>query len=184
MSDDNYLSVANETGVRMEGVTIDADVSSPDYDDILKVSNVQDAEFAYCVVNLTGGNREDGVDVMRYSHDVRFYGCRVGAGQKYAFTIKGGSDQIEIRDSLIIRPGGGWERVDIDIGNYSSTVPDARTGMVILRNVQRLDGKPLRVRVGWADRPLILQDPSTVHVLFWQSLALKVYVWFRRHFWP
>lgn len=182
MSDKNYLSIADETGVRMTDATIDAGQLSPTYDDILKISNVQNAVLDSCSINSTGGNREDGVDIMRYSTHVILSNCTVGAGQKYVFTVKGGSDLVEIRDTLITRPGGGWERVDIDIGNYSTTVPDARTGLVIIRNVKRLDGKPVRVRVGWADRPMIVPSEG-VKVLFWQSLALKAYVWFRRHFW-
>ena len=78
----------------------------------------------------------------------------------------------------ITRPGR-W--VDIDIGNYSSTVPDAKTGRIMLISVTRTDGKPVRVRVGFAEDPLIVG--GNVKVLRCQSLALKLYVWFRRKFW-
>jgi hypothetical protein len=41
-------------------------------------------------------------------------------------------------------------------------------------NCKRSDGLPVRVRVGWADRPVVIG--GNVKILFWQSLMLKVYV--------
>ncbi len=175
--DINYKSYADQSGVRVSYGTF-APENPGLYDDILKVSHCDNAVFADCIVNPDGGNREDGVDVMRDSYDVSFNRCRVGAGDKYAFTIKGGSNMIFLTDVVITRPGGGWERVDIDLGNYSSTTPNSKTGRVVLTNLRREDGKPVRVRVGWADRPYISE--GNVKVLFWQSIFLKIYVAVRR----
>jgi hypothetical protein len=177
--DINYRSYADQDNFTVAGETIQADDPAA-YDDILKVSHCQYAIVRDCAINLNGGNREDGVDVMRSSYAVHFNECEVGAGQLYAFTIKGGSDMISLRNVLITRPGPWPQRVDIDIGNYSSTVPNAKTGTILLTNVTRTDGKPVRVRVGWAARPII--SGGNVKVLFWQSLALKVYVWVMRKF--
>ncbi len=84
---------------------------------------------------------------------------------------------MTLRDCTITRGGGNWERVDIDIGNWSTTTP-AKTGVVTIDHVTRTDGKPVRVRVGWADKPVII-GPK-VHILFWQSLGLKIYCLVRR----
>lgn len=177
--DNNYRSIADRIDVRVINEVITPPLGTAgQYDDILKFSNVQYGLIDNCIINSDGGNREDGVDIMRYCKNLLFSHCRVGAGKKYAFTIKGGSDFIYLENVSITRRGGGWERVDIDIGNYSSTVPDAKTGIVFLRNVTALDGKPVRVRVGWADRVVV--EGGNVEILRCQSLALKVYVWLMR----
>lgn len=169
--DTNYLSYADQSNLVLDGMTIQPDVPS-DWDDVLKISCCKFTEVNHCIINPDGGNREDGVDVMRESYCVSFNNCHVGAGQRYAFTIKGGCDLIRLKDVTIIRHGGGWERVDIDIGNWSTTTPK-KTDAVFLTNVTASDGKPVRVRVGWARRPEILG--GNVKILFWQSLGLKLY---------
>lgn len=181
MSDRNYESHADVVGLRMAGRHI-APSSPSEYDDVLKISHCTDARVEDCVINPDGGNREDGVDIMRGCHTVTFRRCQVGAGAKYGFTIKGGCEHILLEDVVISRPGGGWERVDIDIGNYSHTCPHAYTSAVTLDNVRRSDGRPVRVRVGFADRPTVLG--GNIKVLFWQSLALKAYVAIRSLFRP
>jgi hypothetical protein len=157
-----------------------APINPENYDDIFKLSNVQDAIVSNCIINPHGGNREDGVDMMRYCERIKMADCQVGAGKKYAFTIKGGCNDIVLENIVITRHGGGWERVDIDIGNYSGTVPDARTGRVILRELHASDGKPVRVRVGWAKEVIV--EGGNVEMLRCQSLGLKVYVQVMRGF--
>ncbi len=174
--DVNYCAYADQDGVEINGGVIES-LTPTEYDDILKLSNCTRVRVSQCAINPNGGNREDGVDIMRGSHDVVLNECDVGAGAKYAFTIKGGSRDVLLRRVVITRPGR-W--VDIDIGNYSSTVPDAKTGRVVLESVTRSDGKPVRVRVGFADDPVVIG--GNVTVLRCQSLALKAYVWFRRKF--
>ena len=175
--DINYRSYADQDNVTVTGETIQAP-DPQNYDDILKISHCQFMTVSGCIINANGGNREDGVDIMRDSYAVHLTDCDVGAGKLYAFTIKGGSDMVSLKNIVITRPGPWPQRVDIDIGNFSSTVPNSKTGRVFLENVTRLDGKPVRVRVGWADRPIIVG--GNVKVLFWQSLILKAYVWVMR----
>lgn len=179
MSDYNYESHADETGLRLTGRTI-APIMAYKYDDVLKLSNCSAVFVEECVINPDGGNREDGVDLMRGCDTVTFRRCEVGAGERYAFTIKGGCENILLDDVVIVRPGGGWERVDIDLGNFSHTCPHAKTGLVILKNVRRADGRPVRLRVGFATTPHVMG--GNVKVLFWQSLMLKAYVALRRFF--
>lgn len=171
--DINYRNYADCKNV----IVLDEIIAPPNpsnYDDILKLSNVQDVLVSGCTINPDGGNREDGVDIMRYCARVKIADCRVGAGKKYAFTIKGGCDDILLENVLITRRGGGWERVDIDIGNYSSTVPDAKTGRVIVREVRAIDDLPVRLRIGWAKEVIV--EGGNVEILRCQSAGLKVYV--------
>ena len=171
--DTNFLSYADQSGVVLEHQVIDP-ADPENYDDILKISNCHDVVVRNCWINTGGGNREDGIDIMRTSSNVRIENTIVAAGSKYAFTIKGGSYDIALKDITITRGGSGWEGVDIDLGNYSSTCPDIKTGRVTLDNVRRWDGKPVRIRVGWAADPVIIG--GNCKVLGWQSLALKLYV--------
>lgn len=180
MSDVNYRSIADTTDVNIIDEVIDAP-SPSQFDDILKISCASRVNVTNTAINLRGGNREDGVDIMRISEDINFRNCDVGAGAKYAFTIKGGSSRISLQDVTITRPGGGIERVDIDLGNFSDR-DYGPTTKVALINVTRLDGKPVRVRVGNADAPQIIG--GNVKVLIIQSLALKLYVWIKNKFIP
>jgi hypothetical protein len=174
--DNNYFIVSDLFLKEYSDLVVSAP-NPADYDDIFKISGSSNITVRDCTINPDGGNREDGVDIMRYSKFVEFNWCKVGAGKKYAFTVKGGSNSVTIRDTTSTRGGGNWERVDIDIGNWSTTTP-AKTGVVTIDHVTRTDGKPVRVRVGWADKPVVIG--GNVHILFWQSLGLKIYCLVRR----
>lgn len=174
--DNNYFIVSDLFLKEYSDLVVSAP-NPADYDDIFKISGSSNIRVRDCTINPDGGNREDGVDIMRYSKYIDFQWCKVGAGGKYAFTVKGGSAHVTIADCEITRGGGNWERVDIDIGNWSTTTP-AKTGVVTIDHVTRTDGKPVRVRVGWADKPVVIG--GNVHILFWQSLGLKIYCLVRR----
>lgn len=176
--DKNYRSIADTTNYKLVD-TVVAPEDPQEYDDILKISGSSYVTVADCIVNPTGGNREDGVDIMRESKHIQFFNTRVGCGGKYAFTIKGGSDDVLLAD-VVVTGNPGKEKVDIDIGNYASTCPDVKTGRVILDNVTHETGRTVLVRVGWAKWPVI--KGGNVKVLFWQSLGLKIYVFFKRLF--
>ena len=178
MSDKNYKSYADEQNVVIQNETIDAP-NPENYDDILKLSHVEGANINNCIINPSGGNREDGIDIMRFCRSIYIGNCQVGAGKLYAFTIKGGSSQIDLSNVTIIRGGGSIEKVDIDIGNYSENAKGKTTDVRIV-NCKRSDGLPVRVRVGWADRPVVIG--GNVKILFWQSLLLKIYVYIKNLF--
>jgi hypothetical protein len=178
MSDKNYRSYADETNVVIQNDTIDAP-NPEQFDDILKLSHVVGCTVDNCHINPSGGNREDGIDIMRFCRSIYIRNCQVGAGAKYAFTIKGGSSQIDLSNVTITRGGGGSEKVDIDIGNYSDNAK-GRTTDVMIVNCRRSDGQPIRVRVGWADNPVIIG--GNVKILFWKSLLLKIYVFIKNLF--
>lgn len=170
--DTNFISYADTKDVVVEGITFQP--TNPEfYDDILKISKVEQIVVRNCIINPKGGNREDGVDINRLCKDVSITDCTIGSGDKYAVTIKGGCVGVELNDVEIVGRGG-WERVDIDLGNYSDSNM-IRTRGIELIDVRRQDGQPVRVRCGLADRPLIYG--GHVKVLFWQSLMIKAYVW-------
>jgi len=174
--DKNFASFADESD-RTIGDELFAPQNPAEWDDIVKVSHCDGLTFRNCIINPLGGNREDGVDVMRKSRHVEFYNCRVGCGNRYAFTIKGGSEMISLAN-VTITGRRGKEGVDIDIGNFSHTLPNAKTGLVYLDNVARSDGSAVTVRVGWATKPAI--TGGNVKILFWASIGLKLYVLFKR----
>ena len=175
--DKNYLSFADRERETHELVILCPEIDgerSEDYDDILKISHCREFTFRDCHVCPEGLQREDGVDIMRFSRTIAFFNSRVAAGRRYAFTIKGGSSEILLRNVIITRPG---RFVDIDLGNYSHNA-DGKTGKVTLDNVVRADGKPVRVRVGWADQPIVIG--GNVKILVVQSYLLKIYVHAKR----
>lgn len=175
--DKNFLSFADRARETFDNMVVCPELEgerSQDFDDILKISHC--AEFTFRNLNVCpeGLQREDGVDVMRFSRHIAFLNARVAAGAKYAFTIKGGSADILLRNVTITRPG---KHVDIDLGNYSHNA-DGETLRVTLDNVRREDSKPVRVRVGWAEPPKIVG--GNVRILHLQSLLLKLYVHTKR----
>ena len=173
--DENYLSYADVQNDELQFLH-HLNVSpafAEQYDDLLKISRCRNMVFRHLVVAPNGRQREDAIDIMRFSRDVYIDGAILRGG-KYVVTIKGGSCEILLNDVLIERPANGREGVDIDIGNFSHNAL-GRTGRVVLRNVLRSDGKPVRVRVGWADEPVIIG--GNVKVLRFQSLLLKAYVY-------
>jgi len=171
--DVNYESIAdNLHPVSIHDRTIQPENPS-EWDDILKMSNAWAVTVLGCEINPMGGNREDGVDINNHSRDILFRNCRVTSGEKYAFTIKGGSRYITLRDITIKGPRGK-EGVDIDIGNYSDQ-SNAMTHDINLDNVNREDGEPVTIRIGRGCDVNITN--SNVKVLVLQSFGLKVYVW-------
>lgn len=174
--DRNFKSFCDESN-RTVADELFAPDNPSEWDDVVKVSHCEGFTFRNCIINPEGGNREDGVDVMRKSRHVEFYNCRVGAGNRYAFTIKGGSEMISLVN-VTITGRRGKEGVDIDIGNFSHTLPNVKTGLVYLDNVSRANGEAVRVRVGWAPNPSVVG--GNVKILFWASIGLKLYVLFKR----
>lgn len=171
--DINYESIAsNAHPISISNRTIQPNNPS-EWDDILKFSNAWAVTVTGCDINPMGGNREDGVDINNHSRDLLFKNCRVTAGDKYAFTIKGGSRYITLKDITIKGPRGK-EGVDIDIGNYSDQ-SNVMTHDINLDNVNRKDGEPVTIRIGRGCDVNVTN--SNVKILVLQSMLLKLYVW-------
>jgi hypothetical protein len=146
--------------------------NSEDYDDILKASGKDPVTVNYANINLLGGrNREDGIDINKCDN-VTLNGINVRAGHKYAVTIKGGCSNVLLKDILVYQ-GLSYEGVDIDIGNWSDQSMK-QCNRIVLANLRRTDGEPVRVRVGHSERPII--EGGNVRILFWKSLTLKAYL--------
>jgi hypothetical protein len=169
--DKNFRSYADESGVRIYGETI----APPDqtYADTLKFSNADDVEVEKC--HVVGGY-EDCVDINRDCEQVVLRNLTLEAHGEYAVTIKGGSHDIKLIDVVITAPGRVY---DIDIGNWSDQNQN-KTTSVKLVNVTRADGEKVRVRVLWADRPVIVGGNVSLTVV--PRLAVLVYRFFRKLF--
>jgi hypothetical protein len=167
MADRNYRSYADVTGVFLNG----EDIAPPDpanWVDTLKLSNARDVNVQGCTIL---GAAEDCIDAMRGSHDIVISGCKLYPTGKYAVTIKGGSHDIMIVDTVIFGEG---KEIDLDLGGWTSVNFD-RSSRIVLDNVTRSDGKPVRVRVGHADKPTIIG--GNVKIDHSGSLLLKAYWW-------
>lgn len=167
--DRNYRSYADVSGVFLNG----EDIAPPDpanWADTLKFSNARDVNVQGCTVL---GSTEDCVDIMRGSHDIVISGCTMFPAGKYAFTIKGGSHDIMIVDTVIFGEGS---ETDIELGNWTAVNFD-KSYRIVLDNVTRSDGKPVRVRVGHAQKPTIIG--GNVKIDHFGSLLLKAYWWIK-----
>jgi len=172
-ADVNWKSFADVKNIKLEKETV-SPPNPENYDDILKFSNVQNANVYDCDINPKGGNKEDGVDINRFCKNIRMVKTSIRSGEKYAVTIKGGSEDILLQNVIIL--GRGKEGVDIDIGNYSdSTMKKSQN--IMLANVNRADGKPVTLRVGHA-KNIFITD-SNIKKLRFQSIGLKLYVYFK-----
>lgn len=141
--------------------------------DTLKLSGVENYEI---IAGTVKGGSEDVVD-SNHSHNVTVRVKNAIPSGRYVSTIKGGSTNIEL--DVDTQVGHGTE-VDYDLGNYSQQSKAKTTHIAI--GVRASSSQPT-LRVGNADKP---NEPGLVlKYLFLQSLALKVYVWFKDTFiWP
>lgn len=172
--DQNYRSYCDVTDVYEAGRTIDPRREGLDpaaFDDLLKLSHVQRAMLRGFAVRGGGLQRENAIDLNRECADVILDCFSVEAGRQNAVTIKGGCVRTTITHLVIERAGG---HCDIELGNWSDQ-SQAPVRSTVLENVSRADGKLVRLRVGHAERPIIVG--GNVEYLWLQSLALKVYWW-------
>ena len=170
--DHNYRSYADQFGFLVEDLTVDPrhdGLDAGDFADLLKLSNVQHATFRRLVVHGEGAQQENAIDMNRGCVGVLIDTALLQAGNQNAITIKGGCEEIELRD-VTIMPGG---HCDIELGNWSDQSSARTTGVRLIR-VRRWDGKPVRLRVGHADEPIV--EDCEIERQFWASLALKAYV--------
>ena len=153
--DNNLRSYADQSGILVADQVIDprpAGFDPATIDDVLKLSRVTNARFERIEVRAGGLQRENALDLNRQCSDVSIEACTLESGRQNAITIKGGCVAITIKDVVII-PGAG--HCDIELGNWSDQSTE-KTTRVWLINVTRSDGKPVRLRVGRADHPIIL----------------------------
>ena len=168
--DRNFISYADSEGLEILNLTVDPGPEGDEtYDDLLKLSHVRSASFRNLVV-LGGRQKENAIDLNRGCLDVLIDGAVVQGGRQNAITIKGGCSDITLRDVTIKRGGGNC---DIELGNHSDQNFN-RTRRVRLIRVRMDDGSPVRLRVGHADEPSIVD--CEVERQFRASLGVKFYV--------
>jgi hypothetical protein len=169
--DVNFRSYADMSEFRLEDEFICPPHSERyDYDDILKFSHVSKARVSR--ISVVGGN-ENAIDLNRECDDVVFNKVFINGGLQCAIVVKGGSTNIKFNDVEIASEQGHY---DIELGGWSDQ-SKKRTRNVTLSNISRLDGKPVLVVVGNAELPSI--KGGNVKVLFWRSLALKLFIFYR-----
>ena len=162
MSDKNYLSFADVSRKTIMDTTL---VPLDDtYADTLKLSHADFIEVIRCVIY---GGHEDCIDINRDCVDVLVKDCRLIPDGKYAVTIKGGSCMVHLQNVVIDVHGS---ETDIDIGNWSDQSGFLTTG-VVLENVTMADGSPVRCRVLWGEKPMVVGGNVKV------TVVPKVLVW-------
>lgn len=167
-TDNNHLSIADTAGVVLEKVSLPKDGHSPsEYDDVLKFSNARNCFVLGCHVR---GGRENAIDMNRNCTNIVVEDTVLVGGDQCAVVIKGGCHNITLNRVLISPSGGPY---DIELGGWSDQSRH-KTGRVVLRDVLRTDGKPVRVVVGNAEKPTI--EGGDVQILPFWSIGLKLYV--------
>jgi hypothetical protein len=166
--DNNHLSIADTSGVVLEHLSLPKDGHSPsEFDDVLKFSKARNCFVLGCHVR---GGRENAIDMNRECKNIVVQDSVLLGGDHCALVIKGGCEDILI-DSVLISPGGS--EYDIELGGWSDQSRQ-KTRRVVLRHVLRTDGKPVRVVVGNAEKPIV--EGGDVRIMPFRSIGLKLYV--------
>ena len=174
--DRNYESHADVDGVIIENRSIppqeeeEEEVASLYYSDSLKLSKATDVLVKSC--SITGGS-EDCIDMNRYCSDITVSDCILKPCGKYGITIKGGTTRVTLKNLLFMTHG---KETDIDLGNWSDQSAEP-VSSVVLENITSLDGKPVRVRVLWAQKPKVLG--GNVKLIIYPKLLVKIYRYLR-----
>lgn len=169
--DNNFRSYAD-----VDGVTVKDEVITPDnptqYNDILKFSNAKNVD----VINsyITGGS-EDCIDMNRNCQGVFIANTTLCPNGKFGITIKGGTQNVIILNAEFVKHG---TEADIDIGNWSDQSSEP-VRHVTLSGLKSMDGKPVRVRVLWGDKPSIIG--GNVKLVVYPKIIVQIYRFLRKH---
>lgn len=171
MPDINYYSIADRNDVEVLSRTLpDVGINPSDYSDTLKLSKATNIVVKDCVIY---GGKEDCVDMNRYCENILIESTTVISNGSYCFTIKGGTKSVTLRNVVVQKHGKSY---DIDLGNWSDQSNNLTTN-VVLENVTSTDGKPVTVRVLWADAPTVIGGNVKVTVV--PKFIYSIYRWLR-----
>lgn len=171
MPDVIYHPIADTEGVTLQNVTLPADGVNPlDYTDILKFSHASNCVARNLIIH---GGREDCVDMNRMCRDITVEDSILHPGGSFGFTIKGGSERIILKNLVFAKHA---KEADIDLGNWSDQSIEKTKGVVLV-NVTSSDGKPVRVRVLWADKPTVIG--GNVKLIVIPKIFVKIYRFLR-----
>ncbi len=174
--DRNYESHADVDGVIIENrsIPLEEDIEELGtpllHSDSLKLSKATEVTVKSC--SITGGS-EDCIDMNRYCSDILISDCILKPRGKYGITIKGGTSQVRLKNVLFTAHG---KETDIDLGNWSDQSAELVTD-VVLDNITSLDGKPVKVRVLWAQKPKVIG--GNVKLTVYPKLLVKIYRYLR-----
>lgn len=175
--DKNFLSFADTQDVSLSRKTLPIGFNALEFNDILKISNVKRGAFTNLFIF---GGKEDCIDIMRFSQDIRIENCTLHPNGLFASTIKGGCDHITFRNVIIQRHG---KKTDIDIGNFTE-VTSKKTRNVVLDHVSMDDGSPVRVRVLNGEKPKLIGTNAKIkdYSFFWPiiNFGFKIYKLFKK----
>jgi hypothetical protein len=171
--DNNYRSFSDQKDIKIVAEHIEPPQDGH-WDDTLKFSHCEGVNVSFS--HIYGGS-EDAIDMNRECRDVTIYRCNIFTRGAYGVTIKGGTNIVWLQNCIFHgEPKSGY---DIDLGNWS----DQSDGMTIdvgLEEVTHVTGRPVRVRVLWANRPIIVG--GNVKVTRIPLLFVRIYRFFRRLF--
>lgn len=176
MNDLNYKSIADVDGFILRDTTVnsaDGEFPPEAYSDVLKFSHASNGRVENVIVDGHAVQKENAIDMNRECANVGFKGLQLISGKQNAITVKGGCSNITFQDTEIV-PGHG--HCDVELGNWSDQSKKRTTG-ITLQNVWRSDNEPIRLRVGNADYPTVID--CKVDYLWFQSLLLKAYLFFK-----
>ena len=171
MPDVNYYSIADRNDEEVASCVLPGTGENPlDYSDILKLSKATNIVVKGCTIH---GGKEDCIDMNRYCENILVEDTKVISNGNYCFTIKGGTKNVTLRN-VVIEKHGKW--YDIDLGNWSDQSNELTTG-IVLDNVTSADGKPVSVRVLWAEEPTVIG--GNVKVITIPKSLYSIYRWLR-----
>lgn len=171
--DTNFRSYSDENEVRIVGEDI-VPTDGVDWDDTLKFSHCTNSNVSFCTIL---GSSEDAVDMNRECENITLFENHIFTKGAYGVTIKGGSRTVCLQKCVFHgEPKSGY---DIDLGNWSDQ-SDKLTVDVGLEDVTHVSGRPVRVRVLWAKKPIIVG--GNVKVTTTPRFLVAIYRFFRRLF--
>lgn len=150
-----------------------------EFSDLLKFSGVRNVTIEELIIPSDElGPRENLIDMNNACSGIRILRGELGRSRQNALTIKGGGSDILVGGMLLHR---GTGHCDVELGSHSDQIY-RRTVGVSLPNWQVSDGSRLRVRVGYAKKPICTAGTQVQYQVF-AGLAVEGYV-IAKHYLP
>jgi len=153
-------------------------IDASQFSDVLKFSRAVHMHFGKVLVRTGGTQQENAVDFNFECSGIVIDELELEEGSENALTIKGGSGPVAIRKLTIQRSAAA--HCDIELGGYSDQSWE-KTECISIGEVIMTDGSPCRIRWEHAAKPTVVI--GAVEWMFWESLAIRGYVW-AKHFAP
>lgn len=172
MNDTVFYPIAdNPAPIVLNPIDLSLDVSPLGFHDTVHISHGVNISILNSVIP---GGTEDCVDLNNNCENINIVDTQVAPGGEYGFTIKGGTHHVSLVNVVFQTHG---KTVDIDLGNWSDQNTKDKTKDIALHNVTSSDGKPVRVRVLWADKPTVIG--GNVKLIVYPSWLVAIWRFFR-----